>query len=161
MSAYVHRALPPVVPMASIQGTLALEFEPPADRVSRVGATDPPTLRLVAGGRAELEAFAHRFASVVVEVVGGDRGPSQLLRWTSETVYEDLVRRAALLQRTTPSDRRVRRLRSQVRSVHVFCPSPFTAEVSVHVRQGDRSRAFAARLELVQDRWCCTALEFG
>ena len=103
---------------------------------------------MVPGDRAELEAFAHRFASAVVEVIGGDRGPSQLLRWTSEQVYADLQRRAALLARTTPGDRRVRRLRSQVRSVHLFCPSPEAAEISVHVRHGERSRAIAARIEL-------------
>ena len=55
----------------------------------------------------------------------------------------------------------MRRLRSQVRSVHVFCPSPAAAEISVHVRHGERSRALAARIELVEDRWCCVALEFG
>ena len=155
MTVQIHRAAPAPVPLASVQGTLALDFHPqPADPAA-------PALRMVVGGRAELEAFAHRFARVVVEVVGGDRGPSQLIRWTSERVYTDLQRRVALLHRTTPPDRRVRRLRSQVLSVHVFCPSPASAEVSVHVRQGERSRAIAARLELEQGRWCCTALQFG
>jgi hypothetical protein len=155
MTVQMHHAAPAPVPLASVQGTLALDFRP--DRAE----PDTPALRMVVGGRVELEAFAHRFASVVVEVVGGDRGPSQLIRWTSERVYSDLQRRIALLHRTTPPDRRVRRLRSQVRSVHVFCPSPESAELSVHVRQGERSRAIAARLELVQGRWCCTALQFG
>ncbi len=153
-----HHTQPAPVAMSSLQGTLALDFATHGPWPDR---RDGSQLRLLAGGRAELEAFAHRFASVVVEVVGGDRGPSQLVRWTSERVYADLLRRAALLQQTTPSDRRVRRLRSQVRSVHVFCPSPGAAEVSVHVRQGQRSRAIAARLELEQGRWCCTALQFG
>jgi hypothetical protein len=143
--------------MASVQGTLALDFSPRRPALRSTG----PALRVLGGGRAELETFAHRFASVVVEVVGGDRGPSQLLRWTSPAVYADLQRRAALLQRTTPSDRRVRRLRSQVRSVHVYCPVPGSAELSVHVRHGERSRALAARLDLLEGRWCCTALEFG
>jgi hypothetical protein len=141
--------------MASVQGTLALDFR------SSVQSTRTPDLRVLPGARAELEAFAHRFASAVVEVIGGDRGPSQLLRWTTERVYADLQRRSALLARTTPSDRRVRRLRSQVRSVHVFCPSPEAAEISVHVRHGERSRAIAARIELLDGRWCCTALQFG
>ncbi len=140
---------------ASVQGTLALDFGPTV-RTHRA-----PGLRVLPGHRADLEAFAHRFASVVVEVVGGDRGPHQLLRWTNERVYADLLRRCELLARTTPGDRRVRRLRSQVRSVHVFCPSPAAAEISVHVRHGERSRALAARIELVEDRWCCVALEFG
>lgn len=143
------------VPTASVQGTLALDYGTPAPAVR------PPDLRLLPGARVELEAFADRFASAVVEVIGGDRGPSQLLRWTTARVYADLQRRAALLARTTPSDRRVRRLRSQLRSVHVFYPSAEAAEISVHVRQGERSRAIAARIELIEDRWCCTALEFG
>jgi hypothetical protein len=148
-----HTAAP--VPLASVQGTLALDY----DRAVR--SRRSPDLRVLPGARAELEAFAHRFANAVVEVVGGDRGPSQLLRWTSDSVYADLQRRCALLARTTPGDRRVRRLRSQVRSVHVFCPSAEAAEISVHVRQGERSRAIAARIELGEGRWCCTVLEFG
>jgi hypothetical protein len=155
MTAQITRPLPAPVPMASIQGTLALDYG------RNVRSSPSPDLRLVAGGRAELEAFAHRFARAVVEVVGGDRGPNQLLRWTSEQVYAELQRRSALLAGTTPGDRRVRRLRSQVRSVHLFCPSPEAAEISVHVRHGERSRAIAARIQLVDGRWCCTALQFG
>lgn len=155
MTVQLHRSAPAPVPMASVQGTLALDYG------SAVQSTGAPDLRVLPGARAELEAFAHRFASAVVEVIGGDRGPSQLLRWTTERVYADLQRRAALLARTTPGDRRVRRLRSQVRSVHVFCPSPEAAEISVHVRHGERSRAIAARIEHLDGRWCCTALQFG
>ncbi len=139
----------------SVQGTLALDYPTP------VRAERSPELRLVPGGRTQLEAFAHRFARAVVEVIGGDRGPSQLLRWTSEAVYAELQQRATLLAATTPSDRRVRRLRSRVLSVHVFCPSPHVVELSVHVRTGARSHAIAGRLELVDQRWCCTALECG
>ena len=155
MTVHLHRSAPAPVPMASVQGTLALDYG------TTVQSTRTPDLRVLPGARAELEAFAHRFASAVVEVIRGDRGPSQLLRWTTERVYADLQRRAALLARTTPGDRRVRRLRSQVRSVHVFCPSPEAAEISVHVRHGERSRAIAARIELLDGRWCCTALQFG
>jgi hypothetical protein len=156
MAAQFHRPTAPAqVPMSSVQGTLALDYE------STVRSTRSPDLHVVPGDRAGLEAFAHRFASAVVEVMAGDRGPSQLLRWTTEPVYADLQRRASLLSRTTPGDRRVRRLRSQVRSVHVFCPSAEAAEISVHVRHGERSRAIAGRIELVGGRWCCTALQFG
>lgn len=145
----------PVVPMDSIQGTLALDYG------RDVRAAPSPGLRLVAGDRAELESFAHRFARALVEVASGDRGPQQLLRWTTEQVYGELQRRSALLTSTTPGDRRVRRLRSSVRSVHLYCPAPGAAEISVHVRHGERSRAIAARIELLSGRWCCTALQFG
>ena len=77
----------PDLDVASVQGTLALDFG------RGVRSTRGPDLRLVHGDRLELEGFAHRFASAVVEVMGGDRGPSQLLRWTSESVYADLCHR--------------------------------------------------------------------
>ena len=38
---------------------------------------------------------------------------------------------------------------------------PTIAEISIHVRHGARSRAIAARLDLVEDRWRCSALQFG
>ena len=34
-------------------------------------------------------------------------------------------------------------------------------EASAHVRYGRRSRAVAARFEVVRDRWQCVALTFG
>lgn len=155
MTIQMHRSVAAPAPVGSVQGTLALDYG------TLVRSTPSPDLRVLRGDRAELEAFAHRFANAVVEVIGGDRGPSQLLRWTTERVYAELQRRSALLARTTPGDRRVRRLRSQVRSVHVFCPSAEAAEISVHVRHGERSRAIAARVELLEGNWCCTALQFG
>ena len=157
MTVQLHLSHTPTarVPMASVQGTLALDYG------TSVRSTRSADLRVLPGDRVALEAFAHRFANAVVEVIGGDRGPSQLLRWTTERVYAGLQERCALLAQTTPGDRRVRRLRSQVRSVHVFYPSAEAAEISIHVRHGERSRAIAARIELLEARWCCTALQFG
>jgi hypothetical protein len=154
----------PNVPMASRQGALALRFgdEPePLRRPALHLADDRDGPERLAALRAELDAFATRFCSAVVEGVGGDRGPQQLLRWTTPEVYEDLVRRCAALAGTTGSDQRLRRLRAQVRSVHLFCPLPDVAELSVHVRHGQRSRAIAARLEHDSGRWTCVALQFG
>jgi hypothetical protein len=148
-----------VVPVASTQGTLALRFGAEPDPVHR--PDQPAALRSVTSLRAELDTFAKRFCAAVVEVVGGDRGPQQLLRWTTPEVYEDLVRRSAAVAGTTASDQRLRRLRAQVRSVHLFCPTARSAELSVHVRHGHRSRAIAARLEHVEGRWTCVALQFG
>lgn len=141
--------------LGSVQGTLALDFG------HRVRSRRSPGLHLVSDDRIELEGFAHRFAQALVEVMGGDRGPSQLLRWTAEDVYADLCRRTTVLQRVTPNDRRVRRLRSVVQSVHLFSPATHVAELSIHVRRGPRSRAIAARLEIREGRWCCVALQFG
>jgi hypothetical protein len=114
---------------------------------------------------AEVQAWATRFAQAVVEVVAGHRPPGQLVRWTSRTVYRDLERRTRLAQRaaTAASGMPVQRstLRPQVRSVHVCQVGAGVAEVSVHVRHGRRSRALAVRLEAVQGRWTCTAMEFA
>ncbi|HET8603064.1 MAG TPA: Rv3235 family protein [Marmoricola sp.] len=137
------------VPLASTQGTLALQF---GTAPVTAPAGPPPEV---------LERFAMRFAHALVEVTSGDRGPQQLLRWTTEEVYDDLSRRAQALQRTAPADRRVRRIRPHVRSVRVFRPHPAAVEVSIHVRHGKRSQAIAARIDRVGDRWCCTAVQFG
>ena len=66
-----------------------------------------------------------------------------------------------ILAQNRPAGQRIRTMRPQVRSVHVFQPAPTTAEVTVHVRHGQRSRALAARLELRGGRWTCTALQVG
>lgn len=151
--------VPAPVALSSVQGSLALDHDD-LSTPHRLAAV-PAVGRSPKGGPGELDQFAHRFALAIVEVIGGDRGPQQLMRWTSDDVYADLVRRCAALQRVSPPDRRVRTLRAQVRSVRVFCPTPHSAELAVHVRHGHRSRAIAARLELTRERWCCVALQFG
>lgn len=150
---------PESVPVASVQGTLALDLE------RRPGPVPAPDLRVVHRGDQpagpDVRAWSATFAQAVVEVVGGDRPVTQLLRCTSVRVYNDLSRRVRILARTAPAPQRMRTIRPQVRSVHVFQPSARTAEVSVHVRHGQRSRALAARLELREGRWTCTALQMG
>jgi hypothetical protein len=154
------------VPLASVQGTLALDL---ALDLGLTGLTPaaphPPELRVVPGDGAlehrELHAWAARFAQATVEALGGDRPLSQLVRMTTARVYADLDRRVRILGRPTPGPRRLRAVRPQVRSVHVSRPGPGCAEVSVHVRHGERSRAIAARLELRDGRWVCSALQLG
>jgi len=147
------------VPVATVQGTLALDLGalPPSPRT--------PDLHVVPGNGSpehrEVQAWAARFAQATVEVLGGDRPLAQLLRWTSARVYADLERRVRILGRAAPAPQRRRTVRPQVRSVHVFRPGPDSAEVSVHVRHGHRSRALAARLERREGRWRCVALQLG
>ena len=142
-------------PVDEPQGTLALHVPRTVDFPGR------PNLRLVTGDEPDLDGFATRFAQAVVEVIGGDRGIHQMIRWTTVEVYDDLQRRSSTLQRTTAPDRRQRRLRAQVRSVHLSRPQDDVAEISIHVRHGERSRAIAARIERDEGRWRCTVLEFG
>jgi len=149
---------PGTAPISIVQGTLALDLR------GCTGMPKTPELRVVDdSGRAvdDVEAWAARFAQAVVEVLGGDRPLTQLVRWTTSRVYADLRDRVRIIGRTLPASQRQRTIRPQVRSVHVFQPTPDTAEVSVHVRNGRRSRALAARLELEAEHWQCTALELG
>jgi hypothetical protein len=155
------------VPVATVQGTLALDLDlDPAPEPGLLSATPPaPDLRIVPAGtpveHQELRLWTTRFAQATVEVLAGDRPLPQLLRWTSARVYQDLERRARILAQKAPTPPRGRRVRPQVRSVHVFRPGPRSAEVSVHVRHGHRSRAMAARLEERDGSWRCVALQLG
>ncbi|MEO5708412.1 MAG: Rv3235 family protein [Nocardioidaceae bacterium] len=147
------------VPVAEVHGSLALALRP------TLSVPTAPELRLVDGTGSrehrEVQAWAARFSQACVEVLGGDRPLAQLLRWTTARVYYDLDRRVRILGRTAPVAQRRRTIRPQVCSVHVFQPGPGTAEVSVHVRHGERSRAIAARLEQRNGRWTCVALQLG
>ena len=156
-----HHTLPQQRDTASyaIQGTLALDL-----RGGRPGLPETPELqppgpaRLPHVADTEVRAWAARLAQAVVEAVGGQRPVSQLIRWTSPTVYRDLERRVQLVRLASAGSRSVR---PQVRSVHICRPTPTSAEVSVHVRHAGRSRAIAMRMERKGERWQCTVLEFG
>jgi hypothetical protein len=152
---------PPARPSSyAAQGTLALDL-----RGGQPGLPETPELQPAGADRvpdvcdAEVRAWAARLAQAVVEVVGGQRPVSQLVRWTAAEVYRDLERRATLVRRAAGPAPRI--MPPQVRSVHVCRPSPEVAEVAVHVRHGNRSRALALRLERRSERWLCTVLEFG
>ena len=157
----------PVAGVASVQGTLALDLQPrhePPSLPPGEGRGGGEVIPIERGVRHELEQWSRRYAQAAVEIVGGDRPVSQLLRWSSRRVYEDLQRRAQLVARAgqhVPGQGRVQPVRPLVRGVHTCFLSPDAAEVSVHVRYGCRSRAVAARFERRGDRWLCTALEFA
>jgi len=146
------------VPVASVQGTLALDLVP---------AYDPPPADVVPierPTRQRLEQWARRYVQAAVEIVGGDRPVSQLLRWTAADVYQDLGRRALLVARAAgqrPGVGRVQSVRPQVLGVRTCFVSDDAVEVCAHVRYGARSRAVAGRFEVRQGRWLCTALEFA
>jgi hypothetical protein len=145
-------AAPEQVPMAAVDGTLALDLDRGPVAVSGQAA---PGDR-----RDDLRAWAIRFSQALVEVLGGDRPVSQLLRLTTPGVYDDLVRRSRILARASGVGTR-RSTPLQVRTVRICRPSARAAELSVHVQHGLRSRALAARLEVHDGRWLCTAVQFG
>ncbi len=98
---------------------------------------------------------AHRLLQAAVEALAGRRPATQLQQWTSPAVFADLSR--ALRSRrlgaasATPT----------VLSVHVSEPADGVAEVCAVIRHGERARAAAARLEGVDGRWRCVALQLG
>ncbi|HEY0888023.1 MAG TPA: Rv3235 family protein [Nocardioides sp.] len=154
-------------PIAVVQGTLALELqprtEPPRPRVDRPGAGSD-VVCIDRGVRRDAEAWSCRFVQAAVEIVGGDRPATQLVRWTTSEVYADLVRRAQLVALAgghQPGQARVQPVRPKVVGIRTCFVAPGTVEAGVHIRYGHRSRAVAARFERRQDRWLCTALEFA
>jgi Family of unknown function (DUF6459) len=155
-------------PLASVQGTLALDLGPlldvpePTDTPPPAGGNDVVVVDLVR--RRRLEAHAARIGAAVVEIVGGDRPVSQVLRWTTPEVYADLARRAQLVASSVgrrPGSGGIQSVRPQLAGLRTSFVTEACAEVSLHVRYGPRSRAVAARFELVHDRWQVTALEFA
>ena len=155
-----------VVPLSSIQGTLALDLSRqagptlalPTARLAGVVDIEEPLRRRV-------EQWAQRYAQAAVEIVGGDRPASQLVRWTSRDVYADLCRRAQLVARAAGrpagQGRAYAAIRPQVVSVRASFVTREICEVSVRVRHGERFRAVAARFEVLQGRLQCTALDFA
>lgn len=171
-----------------VQGTLALSFLLPNGLPSSPAPDQVPALRLVPDlpgrrcdltgddladfgpqptGRAALadpRAWARRLVQALVEVIAGDRPLTQLVRWTSSAVYDDVaallpVHRPGRVSRSAaPADQAVR---ASVRSVHLTEPADGVAEVAATVRRGRRTTAVALRLEGLDGRWQCTALEVG
>jgi hypothetical protein len=157
-----------VTPVASVQGTLALELgsrvevPEPQLRPGGSGLLDVVTIDLVQ--RRRFEQHAARIGAAIVEIVGGDRPVSQLLRWTTPEVYRDLGRRAHLVARSVgrqPGTGGLQAVRPHLVAAHTCFVSECAAEVSLHVRYGERSRAVAARFDLIRGRWQVSALEFA
>jgi hypothetical protein len=166
--AQIMRLPLPTVPVASIQGTLALDLGPrldvPEPERSCAAGVGPDVVGVDLAHRRRFEKHAARIGAAVVEIVGGDRPVSQLVRWTSPEVYHDLARRAHLVAATAgrrPGAGGVQSVRPQLVGVRTSFVTGSCAEVSLRVRYGPRSRAVAARFELLRDRWQITALEFA
>jgi Family of unknown function (DUF6459) len=155
-------------PVASVQGTLALDLGPRVDVPEPDVSTRPGVgVDVVAVDlvrRRRFEQHAARIGAALVEIAGGDRPVSQVLRWTTPQVYQDLARRAHLVAAAAgrrPGSGGIQSVRPQLIAAHTSFISETCAEVSLHVRYGRRSRAVAARFEHIRERWQVTALEFA
>lgn len=167
---------------ALTQGTLALDLRSDlaadqtagAPHLSLVRALDTdqePEDQFFAPQRTSRDALPNprpwcgRFVQALVEVLSGERPAAQLMRWTTDPIFTEVARRARAVAtsrattppgRGTPGNRRV-----LVRSVRICEPADGVAEAAVHVQHGGRSRAVAIRLEGLDGRWRCTALQLG
>lgn len=152
----------PPVPVAWVQGTLALDIAPqvePPRPAGRVG-TSGDVADLPAHDRAALDAFALRWMTAAVQIAMADRPVTQMLRNATPEVYADLAERSrVVLEAAGPA--RARIVRPVVLGVRTGLVRPDALEVSAHVRHGQRSRAVAARLEHLRGRWQGVAVTFG
>jgi len=161
-----------------VDGALALAFPPPAPSIPLRLA--PPALEEEAEERAtprsslpDPAVLAHRFAQAVVEIMAGDRPAAQLSRYATLDVLDQLeraVRRrsahATVVARSRPSvgargATAGVATRPRVTSVRVSEPADGVAEACAVVTAGPRRRALAFRLEGLDGRWQCTALQPG
>jgi hypothetical protein len=126
-------------------------------RATRDGADDFGPQRTSRAKLPEPKPWAGRLVQAIVEVTGGARPIGQLVRWTSTEVYDLVRRRCRFVMAVEPS----MRTGAIVRSIHVDEPADGVAEVCAVVQQGGRCRAIALRLEGVDGRWQCTALQVG
>ena len=88
-----------------------------------------------------------------------------MLRHTVPEVYDELAGRSRAIATalgTAPGQvRGPNPARPVVIGVRTAMVRGDAIEASAHVRYGRRSRAVAARFEVVRDRWQCVALTFG
>jgi len=107
--------------------------------------------------------WAGRLVQGILEVLSGVRPISQLVRWTTADVYDSIFSRTEHRSQLTGEQRGVGplRLAEVVRSVHLSEPADGIAEVCAIVQKGPRCRAVALRLEGMDGRWQCTALQLG
>ena len=93
-----------------------------------------------------------------VEVVYGNRAVTQLLRCTNDRVYREITRTRAR-QRSRRASTTSGVVHARLEHLDTQQPGPKSIEAFARVRQGDRVRALAARLEFSRGRWICVALD--
>lgn len=164
----IVRIEPPLLaPSEPVDGGVAVQGVLPLDGLAgppRPPDTNPDSRRrqrcTQEFSEADLRQIAQQFCVGVAEVIYGDRAVNQLIRCTTERVYSDLAKRSALAKsRRRMTSARVARARLE--RIRLQRPSAKAVEICARLRQGERNHALAARLELINGRWICVALEAG
>jgi hypothetical protein len=151
---------------AAVQGTLALDLVPsepaaPAScdlalGVDGDGWEDDPPSRCDPVELPDPRRWAGMIGQAVVEILAGRRPPVQVVRWLDGPVYER-VRRSA--EGAASRGRRSPGTPVRVRRVRVGSGLDGSVEAAVVVDDGVRCRALALRLEAMDGRWLCSALD--
>lgn len=141
------------------QGTLALELAPAAPAApvpppsTWLEEDEEPPARTDPTALPDPRGWSAMIAQALVEVLAGRRPPVQLLRWVDPDIY-DRIRRSAPQRAPRGAGAPVRVRRVRVRTV-----PDGSVEAVVVVDDGTRCRALALRLDALERRWVCTALE--
>lgn len=121
---------------------------------ARAGKTPTTRTTTAADELPDPRRWTARLAQSALECLHGRRPLQQLVRWTAESVYRDLSRRAVALEEAPA-------VRPRIRALRVCRVTPGVAEASVVVQVGEVARAVAVRLEADDGRWLCTAFDIA
>ncbi|MGL4173757.1 MAG: Rv3235 family protein [Actinomycetota bacterium] len=135
------------------QGTFALFPDLPEP----LAEDDFGPLRTPSSDLPDPKMWSHGLVQILIEVLTGHRRITQLMRWTTTDVFDDL--RAKVLIPEKGKNDSTRRNQPRVLSIHVCEPTDSVAEVCAVARSQSRTRAIALRLEGADGRWLVTALE--
>lgn len=103
-------------------------------------------------------AFAASLTRQVLEVLALQRPIGQLMRWVDHDIYQSVARRIAIHSR---QPRSTARSVVVVRSVRTCELGESIVEVCIVATHGSTVRPVAMRLEALDHRWRCTALELS
>ncbi|MEE1928068.1 Rv3235 family protein [Streptomyces sp. TRM 70351] len=125
----------------------------------RTDARRPSRTALAAARRGARERLPHYwFAHRLLLVLSGLRPVHTLLGHTNDTAYDQLVRIAPLAPLRAAAAGRPAAA-PVLLQVGCATPGPGALEAYARIRSGDRTRAFAFRLEQTGSRWRCAAVE--
>jgi hypothetical protein len=96
----------------------------------------------------DIVQWSSRFIISLLEVWGGRRQPAQLIGRCHRAIYFQLLKKVGIFN-TLP----------KLRNIHIQESFDGLYEITVTVRVQDRLRALAMRIEGVDQRWLCTALD--
>ncbi len=136
-----------------------LPFEWPVKQATnylspRVTELKPQDFDVRPTSRAELPSatqWSMRLVQALIEILNGNRAPSQLIRWVTPEVMSGL--KLQLQRKGFP--------KFIVRSIHVHETDDGVAEVSAVFGSPNRSFALALRLEGLDGKWRATSIVWG